>query len=122
MTKCEPLLRLSAPRVPAAVPPDPAALTAYEKSWWRPIKGLNDHYVQGCEFEPDDESRSEIFRQLVQTIREKDRLCTEGVGDYNMIMAGLFARPMRAETRARFEASGWEVIDLPANPYIPRAT
>jgi ubiquinone/menaquinone biosynthesis C-methylase UbiE len=86
------------------------------------IKGLNDHYVQGCEFEPADESRSEIFRQLVQKIREKDRLCREGVGDYNMIMAGLFARPMRAETRAKFEASGWEVIDLPANPYIPRAT
>jgi 2-polyprenyl-3-methyl-5-hydroxy-6-metoxy-1,4-benzoquinol methylase len=85
------------------------------------VKGLNDHYVQGCEFEPADESRSEIFRQLVQTIREKDRLCRERAGDYNMIMAGLFARAMRAETRAKFEASGWEVIDLPANPYIPRA-
>jgi ubiquinone/menaquinone biosynthesis C-methylase UbiE len=85
------------------------------------VKGLNDHYIQGCEFEPADEARSEIFRKLVATVREKDRLCREGLADYNMIMAGVFVRRMSPATRERFTASGWTVVDLPANPYIPRA-
>jgi len=84
------------------------------------VKGLNDHYVKGCEFEPADESRSAIFREIVQNVSAKDDLCRRGLADYNMLMAGFIKRRMDAQTRERFCAAGWDVADLPANPYIPR--
>jgi ubiquinone/menaquinone biosynthesis C-methylase UbiE len=84
------------------------------------FKGLNDHYIKGCEFEPADENRSAMFRDLLSTIRSKDDLCREGWTDHNVIMAGLFRKSMDETTRQRFVSAGWEVIDLPANPYIPR--
>lgn len=84
------------------------------------MKGLNDHYIKGVEFEPADDTRSQIFRELKRTVQEKDDLCRRGVADYNLIMAGFFLRPMDEETRIRFSAAGWSVSDLPANPYIAR--
>jgi len=81
------------------------------------IKGLNDHYVKGCEFEPADTERSAIFRELVSTIEEKDRLCREGLADSNMIMIGFFKNSMDSKTREIFEQRGWDVVDLPRNPY-----
>jgi len=84
------------------------------------LKGLNDHYVKGCEFEPAEESRSAVFRELVAAIRDKDELCRSGRADYNLLMAGLLLRPLDDQGRSRFVAAGWDVIDLPANPYITR--
>ncbi len=84
------------------------------------LKGLNDHYVKGCEFEPADENSSAIFRELVAVIRDKDELCRQGRADYNLIMAGLLLRPLDDRGRGKFVAAGWDVIDLPANPYIAR--
>jgi SAM-dependent methyltransferase len=81
------------------------------------IKGLNDHYVKGCEFEPADPERSAVFRELVRTIQEKDRLCREGLGDYNMLMIGFFVSPMDADDKEIFTRRGWEIIDLPRNPH-----
>ncbi|MDH5317626.1 MAG: methyltransferase domain-containing protein [Nitrospira sp.] len=81
------------------------------------IKGLNDHYVKGCEFEPADLERSAVFRKIVSTIQEKDRLCREGLGNYNMLMIGFFICPMDAEDKEIFTRRGWEVIDLPRNPH-----
>ncbi len=81
------------------------------------FKGLNDHYVKGCEFEPADQERSAVFRELVSTIQEKDRLCREGLADYNMIMIGFFIFPMDAEDKEIFTRRGWEIIDLPRNPH-----
>lgn len=85
------------------------------------LRGLNDHYVKGCEFEPADESRSAIFRELVTVIRDKDELCRRGAADYNLIMAGLLLRPLDERSRKRFVGAGWDVVDLPANPYIARS-
>jgi len=84
------------------------------------IKGLNDHYIKGCEFEPADESKSAIFRELRRVIGDKDRHCAQGLSEFNLIMAGFFCRPIDAAARAKFLAAGWEVMDLPANPYVPR--
>lgn len=84
------------------------------------IKGLNDHYVKGCEFEPADPLRSSVFRELVSTINNKDSLCRSGKGDYNMIMAGILLKQLEPVARTAFDAAGWNVIDLPANPYISR--
>jgi len=84
------------------------------------VKGLNDHYIKGCEFEPADESKSAIFRELRRVIGDKDRHCAQGFSEFNLIMAGFFRKPIDDEARANFLAAGWEVMDLPANPYVPR--
>lgn len=81
------------------------------------FKGLNDHYVKGCEFEPADPDRSAVFRELVRIIQGKDSLCSEGVADYNMLMIGFFICPMDSEDKEIFIRRGWEIIDLPRNPH-----
>ncbi|CAK0768550.1 Class I SAM-dependent methyltransferase [Azospirillaceae bacterium] len=86
------------------------------------MKGLNDHYVKGCEFEPADEHKSAIFQEIVRVVRDKDELCRQNICDSNLLMGGFFLESIDEETRKRFLTSGWDVRDLPANPYIQRNT
>lgn len=81
------------------------------------LKGLNDHYVKGCEFEPADLS-SDIFRQIYTAVAERDARCVLGQADYALLMCGLFRRPMDDIARRAFLDRGWEVLDLPRNPHI----
>lgn len=81
-------------------------------------KGLNDHYIEGCEFEPADPERSAIFRTIKSKIELHDRACKLGLAQYNLMMLGIVKVPMSAETRARFSERGWTVSDLPRNPYV----
>ena len=83
------------------------------------VKGLNDHYVQGCEFEPADEAESAVFKTIVETVRNLDAACAAGESEYNLLMCGIMKRPLAQTVKARFAAAGWEVSDLPANPNIP---
>lgn len=82
------------------------------------VKGLNDHYVKGCEFEPADENSSSVFRELVSVIRGKDELCRTGKSDSNLIMAGFFIEQLNDEMKRSFSDAGWDIADLPRNPYI----
>lgn len=82
------------------------------------VKGLNDHYIEGCEFEPADEQKSEIFKRIKSEIAEKDRQCELGKAVYNMVLLGLFKTPMEDKTRQSYIQHGFEVIDLPRNPYL----
>lgn len=84
------------------------------------FKGLNDHYIKGCEFEPADAEKSAIFRELRRVIDDKDQRCAAGLSESNLIMAGFFLKPMDPTARTNFAAHGWDVMDLPANPYVPR--
>jgi ubiquinone/menaquinone biosynthesis C-methylase UbiE len=81
-------------------------------------KGLNDHYVDGCEFEPADVQKSDIFRTIVESIQKKDARCIEGLRPYNLLMVGFFLEPMDVEIRSKFLERGWEVLNLPRNPYL----
>lgn len=82
------------------------------------VKGLNDHYIKGCEFEPADESRSQIFRDIKTRIAQQDELCERGKAMYSMVLLGLFKVPMDMATRKSFKDHGFEVVDLPRNPYM----
>lgn len=84
------------------------------------FKGLNDHYIVGCEFEPSDENKSAIFKELKQRIEKRDGLCIKGEADYDLLMVALFLKPMNESAHKKFIESGWQVIELPENPYIPR--
>ena len=62
-----------------------------------------------------------MFRELLSVIEGKDELCRNGQGDYNMIMAGILVQPLETSARTAFITAGWDVADLPSNPYILRA-
>lgn len=81
-------------------------------------KEMNTHYIEGCEFEPADVSRSSIFNQLVETIRNEDERCATGWDVPNMILMGLFKEKMNEETRITFEKQGWTILNLSRNPYL----
>ena len=81
-------------------------------------KEMNTHYIEGCEFEPADISKSSIFKQLVETIRNEDERCAMGWDVPNMIMLGLFKEKMNEETKLTFEKKGWTILNLPRNPYL----
>lgn len=82
------------------------------------FKGLNDHYVKGCEFEPADQERSEIFRRIVRNVAENDAACAAGKADYALLMCGIFKEPMDDTAKSHFTANNWELLDLPRNPHI----
>ena len=67
-------------------------------------------------------SNQAIFRELVNTIQEKDRLCRTGAADYNMLMVGFFLCPMDARDKEVFASHGWEIVDLPRNPHTQEST
>ncbi len=81
-------------------------------------KGYNSHYIKGCEFEPADTNKSQIFKDMVNTINNQNKKCELGTLSYSGIMLGIFKEEMDKETRVEFENRGWTVIDLPYNPYI----
>ena len=70
------------------------------------FKGLNDHYIQGCEFEPADMEKSEIFRKILKVIKKADKDCACGLKDYSMLMSGIFKRSMENSTRSEFIKHG----------------
>lgn len=82
------------------------------------VKGLNDHYIEGCEFEPADEQKSELFREIKSRIAEKDRQCELGKSVYDMVLLGLFKMPMDETSKLAYIQHGFEVVDLPRNPYL----
>ena len=83
-------------------------------------KGLNDHYIKGCEFEPADIEQSDIFAEIVRVIENRDKLCKQGYAKHSLIMAGLLLQPLENNARNSFIKAGWSLQDLPANPYIAR--
>lgn len=80
-------------------------------------KGLNDHYIQGCEFEPADPGASQIFKNILDNIAHQDERCRRGEDDYRLLMAGIFKKAMYKQERREFNARGWVINDLPRNPY-----
>jgi SAM-dependent methyltransferase len=82
------------------------------------FKYYNDFYIENCEFEPADQQRSKIFREIIQNIQVMDTACEAGVRAYNFIMIGFFLEPMTTTARDAFERRKWTVLDLPTNPYI----
>ncbi|MDR2506403.1 MAG: class I SAM-dependent methyltransferase [Candidatus Accumulibacter sp.] len=82
------------------------------------IKGINDHYIEGCEFEPADTDKSLIFKKIKRRIALLDMLCQAGINDYGMLMCGIFKTSLPDETRRKFQNHGWEVKDIVKNPYL----
>lgn len=78
----------------------------------------NDYYIDGCEYEPADESRSEIFKKIKFTIKEMDQKVKEGTMNYNTISFIIFKEvPSEVEIK-KLREMGCTYISLPRNPYL----
>lgn len=75
--------------------------------------GYNDFYIEGCEFEPSDESKSSIFRKIRQVIAEQDQLVHEGKMDYGMVSMILFKILPSESEIAGFRKLGCNYVELP---------
>ena len=80
------------------------------------FKGLNDHYIRGCEFEPADPG-NETFRQIRDNVAACDVQCESGERDYALLMAGIFKQPIDALAQRAFAYRGWQIVNLKRNPH-----
>lgn len=81
-------------------------------------KGLNDHYIKGCEFEKADKDSSPMFKEIYNTIAKQDEKCKQGKGVYSIIMIGLFKDYLDESIQREFKNHGFVVKNLEKNPHI----
>ncbi|MCG8698037.1 MAG: class I SAM-dependent methyltransferase [Bacteroidales bacterium] len=82
------------------------------------VKGFNNHYIKGCEFEPADVKKSKIFKEIVEYINDQDDKCQRRVLTYSGIMIGFLKESLNPKCQAEFVQKGWTVINLPRNPHL----
>jgi len=81
------------------------------------IKGLNDHYIEGCETEEALWSNP-VYRRIRLKCAMKDFFAKTFLYDYNLLMVVLFKEMPGDRTISRFNDRNWKVVQLPRNPYV----
>lgn len=79
-------------------------------------KGLNDHYIDGCEFEPAQWT-SPMYRRIRIKCALKDVFAKTFLYDYNLLMVVLFKQAPSDTVISQFRRHRWDVVRLPRNPY-----
>jgi hypothetical protein len=80
------------------------------------MKGLNDHYIDGCEFEPAQWTNP-IYRRIRVKCALKDVFARTFLYDHNLLMVVLFKQAPSEDVTSRFRHHRWNVVWLPRNPY-----
>lgn len=83
------------------------------------FRGINDAYVQGVEYEKTS-ANGPIFQEVKRRIRKANLLCRMGVMDYGVLAVFIFKNTPRKQLLRRFTDEGFEIFNLPKNPYIMR--
>lgn len=83
------------------------------------IRGINDYYMKGVEDEKADKS-SRMFKRIKRRIAMNDIFCRLGLKPHSTTCVILFHNPIDPDLRRRLSGAGFEVVDLPENPYIER--
>lgn len=81
------------------------------------IRGINDYYVQGLEDEKTDRS-SRMFKKVKQRIAMNNILCRLGFKPHSTTCVILFHDPIEKDLEQRLSDAGFEIVQLPKNPYI----
>jgi ubiquinone/menaquinone biosynthesis C-methylase UbiE len=79
----------------------------------------NDYYEEGVEFEKAEPDNA-VFRRVKKRIAIADLKSKMGLKTYSSIIAILFKNPPAAELRKEIERTGFQIIDLPENPYLKK--
>lgn len=81
------------------------------------IKGLNDAYIKGVEKEKINE-HGILQKKTRALIKIADLLCKIGIMDYGLLSAIIFKEEPSINTINNLNKNGFNVIELPKNPYI----
>jgi ubiquinone/menaquinone biosynthesis C-methylase UbiE len=80
------------------------------------FKRFHDVYFEGVEFEKFDQN-GELLRKTRRELLKNDLLCKLGLSVQNHISAAIFKEAPNDGLRLKLKAIGYDVIDLPQNPY-----
>jgi SAM-dependent methyltransferase len=79
--------------------------------------GLDDRYLE--EFSTGvAESGNPSFRKVHRTLRRRDLLARLGLVRPDLLVAAIFLCPLSDAQRKAMTSTGYEVLDLPRNPYL----
>ena len=79
----------------------------------------NDYYEEGVEFQKA-EPGNKVFQRVQKKIARDDRKCRLGLLTYQGIIAILFKESPDKTLKEGLEKSGFNIIDLPVNPYLKK--
>ena len=82
--------------------------------------GLNDYYINGCEFE-QAEPQNEVFQQTKKNIRRMNKRCRwfPIFHDWNLITAVIFKKEISTKLKKEMQSFGYKFSEISANPYLP---
>ena len=80
------------------------------------FKGINDHYLQGVEFEKVG-GQSRLYRKIKRVIALLDLLYRLKIRDCTLLAVILFKIPPQSPLRTALKDSGYHIRDLHLNPY-----
>jgi ubiquinone/menaquinone biosynthesis C-methylase UbiE len=81
------------------------------------FKGLNDHYVEGVEYQKAEEN-NDLFRKVRSAIKRSDALCRQNRRSYDLLAVMIFKEKVSKELENQLLAAGFEVIALSQNPHL----
>jgi len=81
------------------------------------FKGLSSYYVPGAEFVPMRLSATKFLRMRA-VVALNDALTALRLSKHNVLMACIFKSEPPDDVKAALRRNGWQVVDLPRNPYV----
>ncbi len=81
------------------------------------FKGINDIYLEGMEDTKLD-TRSRLYKKMLRKKRVYDALSRLGLIPYNLLFTAFIKEHLNDETICSLRSEGYEVIELPKNPYL----
>jgi ubiquinone/menaquinone biosynthesis C-methylase UbiE len=80
------------------------------------FKGINDHYIDGCEFERASWTNP-TYARIRTKCALKDLFARTFLYDYNLLMVIFFKEAPHQQSIASLKRRRWKVVSLPRNPY-----
>lgn len=81
------------------------------------FKGINDAYFEGVEYEKLS-SNGPLLKKVRKQIKKADMRCKFGLADYGVLSAIIFKTKPSDELLLGLTKGGYEIINLPKNPFI----
>ncbi len=81
------------------------------------FKGINDAFISGVEYEKMS-AKGPLQKKVLNLISIKNFLCKLGFKDYDLLAAAIFKEELSEELLQQLIDEGYEIIQLPENPYI----
>jgi len=84
-------------------------------------KGVNDFYEEGVEFinlNSTSSTERHAIRRVQNAIKKRNLLSKLGFLPYNILIASLFKDEPSKQTKKLLRQAGWQVKELPKNPYL----